>query len=58
MLLAGIRFDAPVQPRRVARVLMAALLGVTTLGLSGVVGDGALLRTASGTGLKAVDGIA
>ena len=57
MLLAGIRFEAPVEPRRVPRVLMAALLGVTTIGLSGLVAEGALLRAAGGTGLRAVDGI-
>jgi hypothetical protein len=58
MLLAGIRFDGPVQPDRVGRVLMAALLGVATLGLTGIVGDGALLRAAGGAALKTVDGIA
>ena len=39
MLLAGVGFEDPVAPRRVPAVLAAALLGVVTLGLPGVLGD-------------------
>ncbi len=38
MLLAGVRFFEPVVPARVPRVLAAALLGVVTLGLPGLLG--------------------
>ena len=38
MLLAGVSFAQPVRPRRVGWVLTAALVGVLTLGLSGVIG--------------------
>lgn len=39
MLLAGVRFDDPVGTRRVLRVLAAALFGVVTLGLPGLLGS-------------------
>lgn len=39
MLLAGIRFVDPVSPDRVPRVLVAALVGVATLGLPGLLGS-------------------
>jgi hypothetical protein len=38
MLLAGVRFLEPVRPVRVPRVLAAALIGVVTLGLPGLLG--------------------
>ncbi len=38
MLLAGVSFEGAVRPRRVPRVLTAALLGVITLGLTGLIG--------------------
>lgn len=38
MLLAGVRFLEPVVPARVPRVLAAALFGVATLGLPGLLG--------------------
>lgn len=38
MLLAGVRFFEPVEPIRVPRVLAAALFGVVTLGLPGLLG--------------------
>ena len=38
MLLAGVRFFEPVLPGRVPRVLAAALFGVLTLGLPGLLG--------------------
>lgn len=38
MLLAGIRFFEPVPPERVPWVLAAALFGVVTLGLPGLLG--------------------
>jgi hypothetical protein len=38
MLLAGVRFFEPVATARVPRVLAAALLGVITLGLPGLLG--------------------
>ena len=38
MLLAGVRFFEPVDPSRVPRVLAAALFGVVTLGLPGLLG--------------------
>ena len=39
MLLAGVNFDATVSPDRVPWVLAAALVGVATLGLPGVLGS-------------------
>ena len=39
MLLAGVSFDDAVAPDRVPWVLAAALLGVVTLGLTGVLGS-------------------
>lgn len=39
MLLAGVRFFEPVATERVPRVLAAALLGVLTLGLPGLLGS-------------------
>jgi hypothetical protein len=57
MLLAGVSFAEPVRPRRVGWVLSAALIGVVTLGLSGVIGgSGALLHAASASDV--VDGTA
>ena len=55
MLLAGVSFSEPVRPRRVGWVLAAAVFGVVTLGLSGVVGgrDSILGRAA---GSDVVDG--
>jgi len=48
MLLAGVSFADPVQPRRVGWVLAAALVGVVTIGLSGVIGGrGGALRLAA-----------
>ncbi len=38
MLLAGLRFGEPVPTARVPRILAAALLGVLTLGLPGLLG--------------------
>jgi len=55
MLLAGVSFADAVQPRRVGWVLAAALIGVLTIGLSGVLGGrGAALRLAAAS--KVVDG--
>lgn len=55
MLLAGVSFSEAIPPRRVAWVLAAALVGVVTLGLSGVFGgDGSLLRLAAASDV--VDG--
>jgi hypothetical protein len=55
MLLAGVSFAQPVQPRRVGWVLAAALVGVLTIGLSGVIGvRGAALRLAAASDV--VDG--
>jgi hypothetical protein len=39
MLLAGVSFDGAVSPDRVPWVLVAALVGVATLGLPGVLGS-------------------
>jgi hypothetical protein len=39
MLLAGVSFDRPVLPPRVVWVLAAALVGVLSLGLTGVLGS-------------------
>lgn len=48
MLMAGVSFEHPVAPRRVPGVLTAALLGVATLGLPGLLGDRrSLLRIAA-----------
>jgi len=48
MLLAGVSFEGSVAPRRVPGVLMAALFGVATLGLPGLLGDRrSLLRVAA-----------
>lgn len=55
MLLAGVSFAEPVQPRRVGWVLAAALIGVLTIGFSGVIGGrGAALRLAASSDV--VDG--
>lgn len=55
MLLAGVSFSDSIPPRRVGWVLAAALVGVGTLGLSGVLGgDGSLLRLAAASDV--VDG--
>lgn len=57
MLLAGVSFAQPVQPRRVGWVLTAALVGVLTLGLSGVIGGRrSALRLAAASDI--VDGAA
>ena len=57
MLLAGVSFADPVRPRRVGWVLSAALIGVLTLGLSGVIGGrGSLLHLAGAS--VVVDGTA
>ena len=57
MLLAGVSFSGPIRPGRVGWVLSAALLGVATLGLSGVIGGrGSLLHWASASDV--VDGAA
>jgi len=48
MLLAGVSFEDSVAPRRVPGVLTAALFGVVTLGLPGLLGDRrSLLRVAA-----------
>ena len=55
MLLAGMSFSEAVRPRRVVWVLVAALAGIATFGLSGIVGGrGSALRLAAATGV--VDG--
>jgi hypothetical protein len=57
MLLAGVSFAGPVRPARVGWVLSAALIGVVTLGLSGIIGGrGSLLHLASAS--QVVDGAA
>ena len=57
MLLAGVSFAQPVRPRRVGWVLTAALVGVLTLGLSGVIGGrSSALRLAAASDI--VDGAA
>jgi len=57
MLLAGVSFSEPVRPRRVGWVLVAALVGVMTLGLSGILGGNrSLLRLAASS--EVVDGTA
>lgn len=57
MLLAGVSFSDPVAPRRVGWVLAAAVVGVATLGLSGIIGGlGSILRLAAASDV--VDGTA
>ena len=57
MLLAGMSFSDAVRPRRVVWVLVAALLGVGTFRLSGIIaGRGSALRLAAATDV--VDGTA
>jgi hypothetical protein len=56
MLLAGVSFEDSVAPRRVPGVLTAALFGVATLGLPGLLGDrGSLLRLAAVSALVMED---
>jgi hypothetical protein len=48
MLLAGVSFSDPVPPSRVGWVLAAALVGIGTLGLTGLLGfRGSILRAAA-----------
>ena len=55
MLLAGVSFSEPVHPKRVCWVLVAALVGVITGGLSGVIGGrSSILRLAAASDI--VDG--
>lgn len=55
MLLAGIVFEEPVAARRVAGVLAAAVVGVATFGLVGLLGPrSSLLRLAAATELVTV----
>lgn len=50
MLLAGVSFSEAVRPNRVGWVLVAALVGVATFGLSGIIGGrGLSLRLAAAT---------
>lgn len=57
MLLAGMSFLGAVRPQRVVWVLAAALVGVATFGLSGIIGGrGSALRLAAATDV--VDGTA
>lgn len=57
MLLAGMSFSEAVRPQRVVWVLVAALVGVGTFGLSGIIGGrGSALRLAAATDV--VDGTA
>jgi hypothetical protein len=57
MLLAGVSFAEPVRPQRVGWVLAAALIGVMTFGLSGVIGGrSSVLRLAATSDV--VDGTA
>ena len=57
MLLAGVSFSQPVHPKRVYWVLLAALAGVITGGLSGVIGGrSSILRVAASSNI--VDGAA
>jgi hypothetical protein len=57
MLLAGMSFSGAVRPQRVVWVLAAALVGVVTLGLSGIIGGrGSALSVAAAT--EVVDGTA
>jgi len=56
MLLAGVSFQNPVAPRRVPGVLTAALLGVATLGLPGLLGNQkSFLRLAAASDLVVDD---
>lgn len=56
MLLAGFSFASPVAHRRVAGVLLVALLLATTLGVAALLGlPGPLLRLAGGSGLVLVE---
>jgi hypothetical protein len=56
MLLAGVNFATPVLPNRVPLVLAAALAGVATLGLPGLLGDQrSILGAAAASGLVADD---
>ena len=57
MLLAGMSFSGAVRPQRVVWVLVAALVGVVTFGLSGIIGGrGSALRLAAAAAV--VDGAA
>ena len=57
MLLAGMSFSEAVRPQRVVWVMAAALIGVATFGLSGIIGGrGLALRLAAATDV--VDGAA
>jgi len=57
MLLAGVSFSGAIAPERVAWTLAAALSGVVTLGVSGVVGgENSILCRAGGS--RVVDSIA
>lgn len=57
MLLAGMSFGDAVRPQRIGWVLAAALVGVATFGLSGILGGrGLTLRLAAATDV--VDGAA
>jgi hypothetical protein len=57
MLLAGMSFSGAVRPQRIFWVLVAALVGVATFGLSGIIGGrGTALRLAAATDV--VDGTA
>ena len=56
MLLAGVSFSAPVLPRRVFGVLVAAFAGVATLGLPGLLGGRrSILGAAAGSAVVADD---
>ena len=56
MLLAGVNFAMPVLPKRVPLVLAAALAGVATLGLPGLLGgQRSILGAAAGSDLVADD---
>ena len=57
MLLAGVSFSEAIKPRRVGWVLAAAVIGVMTLGVSGVIGGrNSLLSLAASSAI--VDGAA
>jgi hypothetical protein len=57
MLLAGVGFSEPVRPNRICWVLAAALAGVVTCGVSGVIGGrSSILRLAASSDI--VDGTA
>jgi len=56
MLLAGVNFSAQVLPRQVVSVLVAALAGVATLGLPGLLGARrSILGAAAGSDVVADD---